>query len=42
MGCFEGHIALERRPDWIVIHATDITPDDIVNIGRLLGVIKDE
>ena len=41
MVCFEGHIAIERRPEWVVVHATQISADDLVNIGKLLGVIKE-
>jgi hypothetical protein len=38
------HLAFEKYnsldEDWVVIHATNIGVDDIVNLGRLLGVIK--
>ena len=36
------HIALEKREGWVVVHATQISVDDLVSLGRLLGVIKDE
>ena len=44
MVCLEkmqGHIALELRPGWVVVHATGIGVDDLVSVGRLLGVIVD-
>ena len=36
------HLALEKRDSWVVVHATCIGVDDLVAVGRLLGVIKDE
>ena len=34
------HLVFSREPHWIVIHATNIDVDDLVNLGRLLGVIQ--
>ena len=34
------HLVLSREPGWIVVHATEIDVDDLISVGRLVGVIE--
>jgi hypothetical protein len=35
------HVALEIDPEYVVIHGTNLKEDDLVAIGRLLGVVEE-
>jgi hypothetical protein len=35
------HLVISREPGWIIIHATQIDADDLVNVCRVLGVLKE-
>jgi len=35
------HLVVSREPFWVVCHGTCVSVDDVVNIGRILGVVKD-
>ena len=37
----ERHIAMEIDPEWLIVHATGISEDDLVAIGKLLGVVEE-
>ena len=34
------HLVVSREPRWLVVHATEISVDDLINVGRLMGVIE--
>lgn len=35
-----GHVALDLDSEWLVLHASEISVDELVRIGRLLGVVE--
>lgn len=34
------HLVLSREPGWLVVHATSIGVDDLISIGKIVGVIE--
>jgi len=37
----ESHLVTSQDHEWLIVHATNISVEQLVNVGRLLGVIKD-
>jgi len=36
----DGHFVVSREPYWLIIHATQITADELVHIAYLVGAVK--
>ena len=37
----DGHLALDIDSEFLVLHATEISVDELVRLGRFLGVIQE-
>ena len=36
----DNQLVVSREPGWVVIHATQIDVENLVNVGRIIGVIE--
>jgi len=36
------HLVYSDDSEWLIVHATCITVDELVNVGRLLGVVSED
>ena len=34
------HLVFSNDREWLIVHATQIEVNDLINVGRLLGVIE--
>ena len=34
------HLVVSREPGWVVVHATQISVDDLICVGRIIGCVE--